>query len=243
MPLCIHGPKNQVDPDKDEKDLRKARTTCWKECCLALACEKGSVSPIYAATMGSKDDAGNKLNQCVKRVGMDDKTNLHIVADGAPWIEEQVEKNFGDQANFLIDFYHMSQYLAEASKCCCPENPMEWLKSNQVNMKESKVEKVLSLLKLHLEKCSMEKDCPARKCLNYLERRIIHLDYKSAIEQGLPIGSGAIESGNKHVIQQRLKITGAWWKKDNAQAMLDLRTLRANGDWEYYWSNKSKGVA
>ena len=248
--FCINGsidgamvPIVEIDQDKKEKDLRKVRSTCWKESCLSLACEKGSVSPIYAATMGSKDDAGKRLNECANRVGMNDETNIHVVADGAPWIEEQVEKNFGDQANFLIDFYHMSQYLAEASKCYCPENPEEWLKSSQASMKESKVEKVLSMLKMHLEECSMEKDCPARKCLNYLEKRITHLDYKSAIEQDLPIGSGAIESGNKHVIQQRLKIPGAWWKKENAQAMLDLRTLRANGDWEYYWLNKSKGVA
>jgi len=89
---------------------------------------------------------------------LDDKTNLHIVGDGAPWIEEQIEKNFRDQANFLIDFYHMSQYLAEASKCCCPESHKDWLRSSQASMKEGKVEKVLSLLKIHQEECSMEKD-------------------------------------------------------------------------------------
>jgi hypothetical protein len=248
--LCINGstdgamvPIVEIDQHKNSVDLRKARTTCWKECCLALACKKGSVSPVYAATMGSKDDAGKKLDECVKRVGMNDKTKIHVVADGAPWIKEQVEKIFGDQANFLIDFYHMSQYLAEASKCCFPENPKEWLKSAQDSIKKNETEEVLSFLRMHTEGYPMEKDCPAKKCLNYLERRIIHLDYKSAIEQDLPIGSGAIESGNKHVIQQRLKIPGAWWKRENAQAMLDLRTLRANGDWESYWSDKRKGLA
>jgi len=246
---CITGsadgvlvPIVEMNKEKNKNDLRKTRTTCWKESRLALACEKGSVTPVYAATMGSKDDAGEKLNQCVKHIGMGNKTSVHIVADGAPWIEEQVEKLFGDQANFLIDFYHMSQYLAEASKCCCPDSSEEWLKSSQNDMKKNKKEKVLSLLRKHTKECSMGKSCPAKKCLNYLEKRIIHLDYQSALEQGLPIGSGAIESGNRHVIQQRLKIPGAWWKKENAEVMLNLRTLRANGDWESYWLNKNKGV-
>jgi len=247
---CIIGsidgvmvPIVEIDTEKYKGDARKARSAVWKESRLALACKKGSVSPIYAATMGSADDAGDKLDQCVQQTGMDEKTNIHIVADGAPWIEEQVESKFGDQANFLIDFFHVSQYLADASKCCCPENHKEWLENSQTNMKESNTEEVTSLLKTHLEKCPTGEDCPARKCLNYLERRITHLDYKFAIEQDLPIGSGAIESGNRHVIQQRLKIPGAWWKRENAQAMLDLRTLRANGDWDSYWSSKGKGFA
>jgi len=230
--------------NKVEKDLRKTRSTCWKEARLALACKKGSVSPNYAATMGSTDDAGDMLNKCVKQAGMGEKTNVHIVADGAPWIEEQVERQFGNRANFLIDFYHLSQYLAEAGKCCCPEDPGKWLTASQACMKKSNVEPVISQLRTHVEQgCSMGKDCLAKKCLNYLERRISRLDYKSALDQDLPIGSGAIESGNRHVIQARLKISGAWWKKKNAQAMLDLRTCRANGDWNHYWAGMNTGVA
>ena len=52
---------------------------------------------------------------------------------------------------------------------------------------------------------------------------------------GLPIGSGEIESAHRYVIQIRLKIAGAWWKIENAEKMLALRVMRANGDWEKYW--------
>ena len=51
----------------------------------------------------------------------------------------------------------------------------------------------------------------------------------------MPIGSGEIESAHRHVIQQRLKIPGAWWKPDNAHKMLALRVARANGQWNEYW--------
>ena len=51
----------------------------------------------------------------------------------------------------------------------------------------------------------------------------------------LPIGSGEIESSNRSVVQTRLKLPGAWWKPEYAHDMLNLRTLRANGEWGQYW--------
>ena len=60
-------------------------------------------------------------------------------------------------------------------------------------------------------------------------------DYQAAIQAGLPIGSGEVESAHRYVIQKRLKLPGAWWTPENAQAMLNLRVTRANGGWDRYW--------
>jgi hypothetical protein len=68
-----------------------------------------------------------------------------------------------------------------------------------------------------------------------MNNRKNNLDYKSALENDLPIGSGEIESGHRHVIQKRLKIAGAWWTENNASKMLALRVNRANNDWNTYW--------
>jgi hypothetical protein len=65
------------------------------------------------------------------------------------------------------------------------------------------------------------------------------LNYKTAIEQNLPIGSGEVESAHRYVIQKRLKIAGAWWEKENARDMLALRILRANNKWDDYWSRRA----
>jgi hypothetical protein len=62
------------------------------------------------------------------------------------------------------------------------------------------------------------------------------LDYKSAMANNLPIGSGEIESAHRYIIQKRLKITGAWWLEETAENMLALRTHRANNNWDDYWS-------
>ncbi|MFZ4537043.1 hypothetical protein [Propionivibrio sp.] len=44
-----------------------------------------------------------------------------------------------------------------------------------------------------------------------------------------------MESAHRYIIQKRLKLSGAWWKPENAQAMLNLRVTRANGGWNRYW--------
>ena len=75
---------------------------------------------------------------------------------------------------------------------------------------------------------------PVRACHRYLSNRVTQFDYKSAIEQGLPIGSGEVESAHRYVIQKRLKISGAWWKGDNTDYMLALRIMRANDEWGAY---------
>lgn len=69
----------------------------------------------------------------------------------------------------------------------------------------------------------------------YLDNQRQHLDYRWARELGLPIGSGAVEGGHRHVIQERLKLPGAWRSEEMVNPMLALRTLRANGWWAAFW--------
>ena len=82
-------------------------------------------------------------------------------------------------------------------------------------------------------------DAPVRQCHGYIIRRSDQFKYKEAIAANLPIGSGEVESAHRYVIQKRLKLPGAWWKEDNAQAMLNLRSARANHRWDHYWKAKA----
>src|ERR1700674_2712532 len=77
---------------------------------------------------------------------------------------------------------------------------------------------------------------PVQACRQYLENRLSYFDYAGALKADLPIGSGEVESGHRSVIQARLKLSGAWWQEETAAGMLALRTLRANDDWDAYWS-------
>ena len=72
-------------------------------------------------------------------------------------------------------------------------------------------------------------------CLRYLDNRKRHLDCATALQHGLPIGSGEVESGHRSELQKRLKKPGAWWLRGNAETMAQLKTLQANRHWEELW--------
>ncbi len=74
----------------------------------------------------------------------------------------------------------------------------------------------------------------AYQCI--LERQD-HLNDPGARAERLPIGSGEIESGHRHALQQRRKLAGGWWAERNMESMLQWRTVRANGWWDIYWAN------
>ena len=106
-------------------DKRKNKYLEWKEVRLGVACPQGSDTAFYTAAIGSTDDAGQRLDRIAKLAGKKSSSKVHCVGDGAPWIAEQVEKLFGSQATFTIDFYHVSQYLADAARCCSLNPPKE----------------------------------------------------------------------------------------------------------------------
>jgi len=229
-------PKVEVDEEADG-DRRKTRKVGWKEARLTLAYSTGSIEPVFAVTMGAAQQAGEQLTACAQTAGFGANTQVHGIGDGATWIAEQMQVCFGAQGRFTIDFYHLCDYLAAASKHCS-DNPDDWYREQKAAMKAGKLNAVLASLLPHIEAPEIaEKDAPVRACYRYIRNRPGQFDYPRAIAEGLPIGSGEIESAHRYVIQERMKISGAWWKVDNAEKMLALRTLRANGNWEEYWKS------
>jgi hypothetical protein len=131
----------------------------------------------------------------------------------------------------------MCDYLAAASKSCAPDHDA-WFATQKRRMKHAQIDQVLAQLTIHQEPPGVEdKDAPVRVCLRYLQNRPTQFDYRKALRAELPIGSGKIESAHRYLIQERLKISGAWWKIDNADKMLALRVCRANGNWDHYWTS------
>ena len=235
-----------VETDPGQSDRRKGKTLLWKEAKLSLAHAQGSKTPVYAATIsGGADKAGAQLFDCALRAGFGADSRVHAVGDGAPWIVGQIEERFGDQGRYLIDFYHVCEYLAAASGAVCAGPAMQgrWLEAQKQALRSGQAEAVLQALAPHAEPAATaDDDAPVRRCHRYLLARRKQLFYDEALAAGLPVGSGEIESAHRYVAQQRLKRPGAWWKVEHAEYMLALRVLRINGDWEKYWSGP-KAVA
>lgn len=229
------------------RDGRKRRQLSWREARLSLARAPDKVSGRYAATLGGPAQAGAQFVDCVIRASGGQATKLHCVGDGAPWIANQIKERLGQQANYLIDFYHLSEYLAGAAEVVAGTGKTAWLQQQQQRMKTNQVSAVLRELRAYqppvpTTAAAAETD-PVQSCRQYLEHRLDYLDYAGALSRGLPIGSGEVESGHRSVIQARMKLSGAWWKEETAENMLALRTLRANDEWEAYWSEARQAAA
>jgi hypothetical protein len=75
----------------------------------------------------------------------------------------------------------------------------------------------------------------ADECADYLLRKKAFLRYDEALATGLPIATGVIEGACRHLVKDRMDITGARWGLDGGEAVLRLRSLRSSGDFDTYW--------
>lgn len=223
-----------VVPPTASADRRCGKALIWREARLCLARPQDSVTPCYGATLGSVTLAGALWRDTARAAGLGERTRVHGVGDGAPWILTQFQEQFGAQGDYLVDFYHVSEYLAAAAVIIKPKDPQTWRRRQQGRLLENKAAAVLRALAAHLEPEGVA-EAPVRAAHRYLSERRAHLDYAGARAAKLEIGSGEIESGHRHVIQQRLKLAGGWWKQTNAEVMLGLRVARANHLWQRYW--------
>lgn len=213
-----------------------ARPRQWQEIRLLAAQPQESLQTTYAATFGSVQEAGRRWGHAAKMAGRALGSRIHVVADGAEWIGLQTREVFGADATLFTDFYHVSEYLAAAAPVCRPEHPEPWRHTQQKRLLRGASALVVAELAARREPDTVsEENAPVRAAHRYLSNRLDTLAYPAALAAQLPIGSGLIESGHKHVLQARLKLPGACWLPNNAESIAQLRVLRANDRWADLW--------
>ena len=214
----------------------------WKEAKICLAHPRARQHLWHPAN--DVPQRGSSL--CAVQAGFGTSTHIHAVGDGAQWIADQVEDQFGAQGSYLLDFYHVCDYLSASAKTIVAEavGQKTWMDEQKTRLKTQRTDELLQALQMHLEESGVDdSDAPVRQCHRYLSHRREQLNYQSALAQDLPIGSGEIESAHRYIVQQRLKRPGAWWRAANADYMLALRLNRANHQWNAYWATQSKQAA
>ena len=143
-----------VAPSCESKDKRKGKTLSWREAKLSLAHAQGSRTPVYAGSIeGGVEEAGRQLLSCAVRAGFGTNSRVHAVGDGAPWIVGQIEAQFGDQGRYLIDFYHVCEYLAAASEAIAPDLAARsaWMETQKEALEGGRLDAVLRALAGHRE--------------------------------------------------------------------------------------------
>lgn len=209
----------------------------WKEMRLVAGLAQGKTEATYGGGFIDVEQTGQRWGHCVRDAGWAMNTTVHTLNDGAVWIDHQVDQVFGAKVSKLCDFFHVCEYLAAAAKTIAPEKEKAWNARQKKQLRESRFESVIAELAPHREpEETADEHAPVRAAWRYLSNRRASLDYARALKNDLPIGSGLIESGHKHVLQARLKKAGTAWLETSAHTLSQLRILRSNQQWSTLWN-------
>jgi hypothetical protein len=143
----------------------------------------------------------------------------------------------------VIDFIHVLEYLWKAAWCFHPprDPAMEdWVTAQALDILHGRTADVIAriarLTEEHPPRPGGEHAKIIRKTLSCLQNKQAFMDYPRALANGWPIATGVIEGACRHLVQDRMGITGARWGLAGAQAMLWLRAICASGDTDAYWT-------
>jgi hypothetical protein len=154
-----------------------------------------------------------------------------FLSDGAPWLRNWIADAF-PQAVSILDFYHLMEHLYGFAEVFFEDKgaATQWVETQKALFLQSQPAEVV--MNIEMLPPRPQKQSAKAKLLTYLEANFERMDYKhyQSIGCGI-IGSGAIESAHRTVVQKRMKLSGQRWSKKGAKNMLNLRVVYMNNQW------------
>ena len=195
-----------------------------------------SVVEDAAEVVGRLFDEAERRDPGHKRrwVALVDGNNHQIDRIGAE------AKARGIDVTIVVDLVHVLEYLWAAAWCFFAEGDTaaeEWVRDRALSVLEGHAREVASGIyrRATAERIATPKRKKADEAARYLKNKAPYLDYPTALAAGWPIATGVIEGAVRHVVRDRMDITGARWSVKGAEAVLKLRAVRTNDDFDDYW--------
>ncbi len=140
----------------------------------------------------------------------------------------------------VVDFIHVLEYLWKAAWCFFNEGDPaaeDWVRGQAMAVLSGRSSRVAAAIRGKATRAGLPLDQRknADTCANYLLNKRPYLDYPTALDHGWPIATGVIEGACRHLVNDRMDLTGARWGLAGAEAVLRLRALHSNGDLAEYW--------
>lgn len=161
------------------------------------------------------------------------------LTDGSEALQGQMQAHFAT-VPLILDIIHANEYLWDAATSVLGEtNPkrLDWLRPKLVGLLEGRTTDVI--VALEVERANPATTPSQRQALErtigYYRRNQASMRYDTYLAHGWPIGTGAVEGACAHLVKDRMEQAGMRWTVNGAQAVLDLRAVRLNGDWDTYW--------
>jgi len=184
----------------------------------------------YTSYVGGVEQFKKYLFACAVKNGYEGYKTTVVLGDGATWIRNICDEIFPDAVQ-ILDLYHLCENTYEYAKAIFKNDELQykpWAEDMIEKLKSGKKSEVVKIIK------KFQKRKLPNGTVNlptYINNNLDKIDYDQYIKKGYYVGSGAIESGNKVVLQKRLKLAGMRWNEQTAQYLLSLRAKFESGLW------------
>jgi hypothetical protein len=246
--VSTDGGRIRIRKDKRGPKTKKGRrrySTHWREPKLLMIytvdaqgkMDRG-FTPVIEGTLKGPDAVFGLLAYHLRQLNIGAADKLLFIADGARWIWNRVSGLIrslglaGTNIYELVDFYHAVEHLAKVAdlkKNWTKSEKRCWLKKHRRLLLKGHADKVINAIKL-ICRGRNSKGLSAER--NYFVRNQHRMCYQEISDHRLPIGSGAMESGIRRVVNLRLKGACLYWLEKTAEAMLMLRSYYKAGRWK-----------
>jgi len=255
VPVATLEPIEPCEGEQPERTavrgLPKRRRNCrWEEAKVGLIQKPGEVDRLYTVRpTGELEESFGDLFALACLKGWTEQTKVRGLADGAAHIRPRMEETFNvGNFHFILDRPHCKEHLSNAGELLQSEAALaegmtvqQWACEALAKLEAGHAAEVVAELTRAWEASGstpQSRNEPLRRQAAYFERNsdaVLYAQYRSL---GWSTASSEVESAHRHVVQVRLKISGAWWHPDHVGDILALRMLKANGWWREYWDER-----
>ena len=193
------------------------------------------------ATMTGPNEAMELLAFHLFRLGAGRAELVEFVADGAPWIWLRIDKVIAaagldpKRCRRVLDFYHACEHISAGLDACSLKGKEKKRQLSRLKnlLKAGRASDVLLYLQGYLAKVKTKENREKLQgAIVYLEKRLPMLRYAAFARKKLALGSGAVESGIRRVINLRVKSPSSFWDWDTAEAMIHMRSQLLSDRWD-----------
>jgi hypothetical protein len=203
--------------------------------------------PHVRGTLAGKEAAFERLADRIQRRDPEGRQRIVALLDGATALETQLRARLKAHGllcrvdAFIVDLWHVSEYLWEAGTALFGETHPErnrWVEDQLRALLHGRVGRVIGGLRQRLTKSRLRatQRRTLDKVITYFHNHRHMMAYHTYLARGYPIATGVVEGACNSLVNDRMEQSGMRWSVPGAEAMLQQRAVKKNGDWEDFWA-------
>lgn len=191
---------------------------------------------VFASMKGKKRTIERLAAWTAQREGKHIRERVALT-DGSEPLQRQMLEQL-PEFSLVLDMIHVNEHLWEAGTAIYGETDPhrdDWVAAQLLDILSSHTETVIQRLEEKASKLCCQGSQVAktlRRVAAYFQRNLPYMDYARYLQLGWPIGTGVIEGTCRHLVKDRMELSGMRWSMSGAEAILALRSVNENGDWD-----------